>query len=323
MTDKPPRPAIADALLDRTAWPAFAGSRVERTAPPVEIAYGARLVPFWQARPLIEDGQGLCWVETDDNLLADCRPEYLYIGMAHGVPHYAVIIDGLHAVGGEQPRPKDLFALPPQALTGLPETWKAVDLRVVMNDLDPVDAELAAIGKALVEWHWRSGYCPNCGRAMRVMEPGGCRSCPHCRKQTFPRVDPVVITLATHDKAVLVGRSRGWPDGLYSLLAGFVEAGETVEAAARRELFEEAGVRIDEIELILTQPWPFPSSLMIGCRGRADGRDLVIDRDEIEDARWVEREEMIAAFAGTGPIRPPRPGTIAESLITLWMGERL
>ena len=130
--------------------------------------------------------------------------------------------------------------------------------------------------------------------------------------------------LATHGEAVLLGRSPGWPEGMHSLLAGFVEPGETIEAAARREVLEEAGVRLAEVAYLASQPWPFPASLMVGVRARAEGRELALDPAEIEAALWMTREEVAAAFAGRHPeVRAPREGAIAGFLLRAWLADRL
>lgn len=150
------------------------------------------------------------------------------------------------------------------------------------------------------------------------------RDCPSCDRKHFPRTDPVVIMLITHGNSVLMGRSPQWPEGMYSLLAGFVEPGETIEAAVRREVFEEAGVRVGDVEYLASQPWPYPSSLMFGCRGEALTRDITIDPIEIEDALWITREEMLDVFAGTHPvIKPARIGAIAHFIMQHWLADKL
>jgi NAD+ diphosphatase len=123
---------------------------------------------------------------------------------------------------------------------------------------------------------------------------------------------------------VLVGRSPGWPEGMYSLLAGFVEPGETIEAAVRREVLEESGVQVGQVDYLSSQPWPFPSSLMFGCQGHATSNEITIDPEEIEDARWVTREEMLEAMAGRHAVlKPARKGAIARFLIDNWLADTL
>jgi NAD+ diphosphatase len=150
------------------------------------------------------------------------------------------------------------------------------------------------------------------------------RDCPACGGHHFPRTDPVVIMLITRGNSVLMGRSPHWPEGMYSLLAGFVEPGETIEAAVRREVFEEAGVRVGAVRYLSSQPWPFPTSLMFGCEGIATSDEITIDPAELEDAFWVTREEMMAATAGLREdIRPARKGSIARFLIEKWLADAL
>jgi NAD+ diphosphatase len=134
----------------------------------------------------------------------------------------------------------------------------------------------------------------------------------------------VVIMLITHCNRVLLGRGPTWPEGMYSLLAGFIEPGETIEAAVRREVFEESGVRVGAVGYLASQPWPFPASLMLGCRGEATSEAITVDPEELADARWVTREEMVSAFAGTHPlIKPSRKGAIARFLLENWLADRL
>ena len=150
------------------------------------------------------------------------------------------------------------------------------------------------------------------------------RSCPACGAQHFPRTDPVVIMLILHGNSVLLGRQAAWPPGMYSLLAGFMEPGESIEAAVRRETLEETGIAVGRVEYLASQPWPFPSSLMIGCRGEALTREIDRDLAELEDARWVTREQTVAALAGDDPdLRPARRGSIARFLIERWLADRL
>lgn len=156
-----------------------------------------------------------------------------------------------------------------------------------------------------------------------MTQAGWRRDCPSCGGQHFPRTDPVVIMLVTNGNSILLGRSPGWPDGMYSLLAGFVEPGETLETAVKREVAEETGVQVENVAYLASQPWPFPSSLMIGCKAEAVSRDLSIDTNEIEDAIWLTREELLSVFAGTHPtIKPARSGAIAGYLMENWLADR-
>ena len=204
------------------------------------------------------------------------------------------------------------------------ETQFFQELRGAMTRLSPRDAELAATARAVLGWHRSHRFCAACGTESQMAMAGWQRSCPACNRQHFPRTDPVVIMLITRGNSVLMGRSPGWPEGMYSLLAGFVEPGETVEAAVRREVFEEAAIDVGEVGYLASQPWPFPSSLMIGCYGRAETDAITIDPNEIEDARWFSREEIALSFAGEHPtLTPARKGAIAHFLLSNWLADRL
>ena len=198
------------------------------------------------------------------------------------------------------------------------------ELRANMTRLSPRDAELVATAKAILGWHETQGFCARCGAKSVIQMAGWQRDCPACSAHHFPRTDPVVIMLITFGNSVLMGRSPGWPEGMYSLLAGFIEPGETIEAAVRREVVEESGVLVGEVRYLSSQPWPFPASLMFGCHGHATSRDITVDPDEIEDAIWVTREDMLEALAGRHPfMKPARKGAIARFLIENWLADTL
>ena len=186
------------------------------------------------------------------------------------------------------------------------------------------DAELAATAKAVLGWHATHRFCACCGHASESHEGGWQRRCPACGARHFPRTDPVVIMLITHGNSVLMGRSPNWPDKMYSLLAGFVEPGETMEAAVRREVAEEAGVHVGEVAYLASQPWSFPASLMLGCRGEALTREITLDPAELEDAQWITREELLAVRAGESDrMKPARKGSIAHFLLERWLSDTL
>jgi len=206
----------------------------------------------------------------------------------------------------------------------LPAENVFADLRLIMTCLSPRDAELAATAKAILGWHVSHRFCARCGVESRMVMSGWQRSCDVCGGQHFPRTDPVVIMLILHGNSVLLGRSHGWPEGMYSLLAGFVEPGETFEAAVRREVHEESAIHVGAVEYLASQPWAFPSSLMVGCRGVATSGEIRVDPTEIDDAIWVSREEVLAAFAGEHPfLQPAREGAIAHFLLRNWLADRL
>jgi NAD+ diphosphatase len=203
---------------------------------------------------------------------------------------------------------------------------EAVDLRAIAADGRVAERELGLLAEAssLLAWHAANGFCGRCGAATSPTRAGFRRDCPGCGAQHFPRTDPVVIMLVTHGDACLLGRQARYATGSWSCLAGFVEPGETIEDAVRRETLEEAGVRVGPVRYVASQPWPFPSTLMIGCRAEALDDALVIDTTELEDARWFARDEVRSMLYGSHPdglIVPP-PLAIAHHLIRGWASSR-
>jgi NAD+ diphosphatase len=198
-----------------------------------------------------------------------------------------------------------------------------VDLRsiAVRGLLESDHLSALAEGKALLGWHARHRFCPNCGAATRPVEAGWRRDCPSCRTLHFPRTDPVVIMLAIDGERCLLGRSHRFQSGMWSCLAGFVEPGETVEEAVRRETHEEAGIVCGKVAYFASQPWPFPMSLMIGCHAQARSREIVIDRTELDDARWFERDEVALMLLGRHPqgLTAPLPIAIAHHILRAWV----
>ena len=280
----------------------------------------ARCLAFWQGRLLLEerDGLRLGWLPMGEAVFEGAGPP-VFLGLDAGAPRFArEVADWQGAEPGEGPRP-----FVDQTRTGhprLPDTLGFVDLRSTMSELSPGDAGTAAAAKGILGWHVTHRFCANCGAASEVADAGWRRSCPVCGAQHFPRTDPVVIMLILSGNALLLGRSPAWPPGMYSLLAGFMEPGESIEAAVRREVFEETAVPVGQVDYLSSQPWPFPSSLMIGCRGEALGREITLDPAELEDARWVSRERVMAALDGSDPdLRPARQGSIARFLIERWL----
>ena len=285
----------------------------------------ARAVLFWRGKPLIRPARpaGLVRLPLDHPVLEGRLGTAILLGREDGAGRFACELSDwvpegdLSQVGGFVDATEQRHPL-------LDGDMGFVELRRVMTWLDARDAELAATGKAILGWHTIHGFCACCGAASAVAQAGWQRNCPACNASHFPRTDPVVIMLITHGNSVLMGRSPGWPEGMYSLLAGFVEPGETLEAAVRREVFEESGVRVGAVGYLASQPWPFPASLMMGCHGQALSREITIDPNEIEDARWVSREEMMAVFAGQhAAILPARKGAIAHFLLENWLADRL
>ncbi len=313
----------------------FGGSALDRagelrTDPDALVAAAAdpaaRTVLLWRGKPLVHTARParLMRIKMDHPALGDAANPPIFLGREDGAPRFA------HELSGWTPEDLDASQLggfldPTEQhhpAFGPEEVF--VELRRVMTWLDARDAELAATAKAVFSWHAAHGFCAKCGAVSDVTSGGWQRTCPACGTHHFPRTDPVVIMLITRGNSVLMGRSPGWPEGMYSLLAGFVEPGETLEAAVRREVFEEAGVRVGAVSYLASQPWPFPASLMFGCQGEATSDDITIDPVEIEDAVWITREDMMTIFAGEHPtILPARKGAIAHFLIENWLADTL
>ena len=195
------------------------------------------------------------------------------------------------------------------------------DFRAAAASIPDMDANCSSTARSIFMWHQSHRFCSKCGSESAMVEAGWKRQCPSCGAEHFPRTDPVAIMLAEKDGMALIGRQKMWPAGFYSCLAGFCEPGETIEQAAARELHEEAGIRCDpaSAEYIACQPWPFPSSLMVGLILKAEAYDITIDEKEIETARWVSREEMVQILNGTHEeIFCPPATAIAHHIMKAW-----
>lgn len=300
-TTKPRLPAIA-----------FAGARIDRADPvrsdPAALAglrEGGRLLRMEGLDPVLEDDARLSWSASAD-VPADA--ELVFLGLdADGAGCFAPV-----------PAP---FAR--ESMVTGPRSWQA--MAVLGAD------ELALYGgaRALVGWHARHRFCAVCGHGTALVKGGWQRTCgnPDCRSEHFPRVDPVTIMVVEHDGKLLLGRQPRFPAGRYSALAGFLEPGETIEEAVAREVFEEAGVRVRDVSYVASQPWPFPSSLMIGCHAFADDAAITVDATELEDARWFSREEVADALEAiargeNGRTFGAPPATAIAHVLMRWWLER-
>ena len=206
----------------------------------------------------------------------------------------------------------------------LPDGNAPVDARAhfqLLSLLAAGEAPTFAAALSLANWHRRHGHCSVCGLASEPNRGGWSRICSGCGAEHYPRVDPVVIMLAEHDGRLLLGRQPQYPPGRYSALAGFVEPGESIEAAVAREIREEAGVEVADVGYLCSQPWPFPSSLMIGAHAMASSDSLTVDKNELDDARWFSRDEVVAALASEpdAAFLPPPPSAIARTLLERWV----
>lgn len=261
------------------------------------------LIPIWRGDPLTRGKQG-------GFLSASARGEFprsapvVFLGLLDGAAHFAI----------------DVSVAPAPEAAPFADLGRYMPLREAAGFLD--EADLAILGQArwLFDWHRRHRFCANCGVETEIAEGGAKRQCPSCSAEHFPRTDPVAIVLAEHDGACLLGRNPRFPPGFVSALAGFVEASETPEACAVRELKEEAGVTLVDVRYQFSQPWPFPSSLMMGFIATAADRSLTLDEKEICEAHWVRLADIRAILAGGGRtdiLLPPR-FTIARRLIETW-----
>ena len=294
----------------------------------------SRAVALWRGKPLIEDtppdktgrpGAALVRLPMSHpvfNEAGDAAP--VFLGREDGLALFAYDLSGWEPEGVDSAAFNSFLDRSEQHHPSLSPMQRFRELRAAMTRLTPRDAELAATARALYLWHRSHRFCARCGAESDMAQAGWQRDCPACGAHHFPRTDPVVIMLITRGNKVLLGRSHGWPAGMYSLLAGFVEPGETIEAAVRREVWEEAGVRVGAVNYLASQPWPFPASLMLGCHGLATSDDIHIDPTEIEQALWITREELLDVMAGQHPdILPPRKGAIAGFLLRNWLADRL
>ena len=282
---------------------------------------------MWRGKPLVRAGalDALVRLPMTHPVLAQATLQAILLGRDEGGRLLFV-----HDISGWDPAGLDADGLDrfldmtEQAHPDLPADTVFAELRRIMTRLDARDAELAATARAMTGWHSTHRFCARCGAESAMERHGWQRLCPSCGAVHFPRTDPVVIMLITRGNRVLMGRSHGWPEGMYSLLAGFVEPGETIEAAVRREVAEETGVEVGAVDYLASQPWPFPASLMIGCRGDALSDRITIDPVEIDDAMWLTREDVLTAFAGEHPfLAPARKGAIAHFLLRNWLADSL
>lgn len=199
------------------------------------------------------------------------------------------------------------------------------DLRSLAMEeaLPPEQLGMLAQARSLLQWHDRRSYCSNCAARLEIADAGYRRHCPGCGMDHFPRTDPVVIMVVRHEGCILLGRQSSWKPGMYSALAGFVEPGETIEDAARREVFEESGVRVGAVRYVTSQPWPFMSNLMIGLIGEAVSAGITIDENELEDARWFSADEARLMVARRHPngLYAANPYAIAHELVRVALEE--
>ncbi|MEM7176546.1 MAG: NAD(+) diphosphatase [Pseudomonadota bacterium] len=266
------------------------------------------MLPFWRDKLLFdlsEQRPSLGWVPPLREYLDHAPDGAVFLGMSGETPCFTADFSSLDEE---------------EAIEFFGNGAKFIDLRSVAGDLTPSSATVAATAKGVLSWHQTHRFCSRCGAPSRHDDGGWRRRCPSCGAMHFPRTDPVVIMLIIRDDQVLLGRQSAWPEGIFSLLAGFMEPGETIEDAVRRETREEAGVEVGRVRYLACQPWPFPSSLMLGCMAEALTETLTIDEVELEDAQWFSRAKIEVVLQGKHPrIMAPRKDAIARSILSAWV----
>ncbi len=274
----------------------------------------SRFLPLWNLRGLIAlaPAPHLAWLPREAIAgWLDAGAAPVLLGLEEGRARFALGLDGEDnpAKGGP-----------------LDGRGKFIDVRSIAPSLPAPEAGILAQARSLVDWHSRHGFCAACGHATEPAEGGACRRCrnPSCETLHFPRTDPVVIMLVARGDRVLLGRQPQFAPGSYSALAGFVSQGESIEEAVRREVLEEAGIPCGTVRYLASQPWPFPSSLMIGCIAEALDDTVRIDRQELEDARWFSRDELAAMAERSLGAEAPRlapPLSLAHQIALRWLAE--
>ena len=267
-----------------------------------------RVLPLWKLQPLIlgpeSDASGLGLI---DGALAS--------GL--GAPDAVEVFLGLD--GETAYFARDISSLAEPLSAALASLGHFRDARSAAAFLPPGEVAILGQAKALIDWHNRNGFCARCGSATAMADAGYRRVCSSCRCEHFPRTDPAVIMLVTAGDQCLLARNKRFAGGHYSTLAGFIEPGESIEEAVRREVFEEVGIQIGDVAYFASQPWPFPASLMIGCFGNAKTREIAVDGEEIVVAHWFDRETVKKLLAGkSDEIGLPRRDAIAHHLIRAW-----
>lgn len=266
-------------------------------------AESSRFLPFHKLSPLTQasDSRTLLWLDAATRAKLDPAANTIMLGTQDGIAHFAIDLEE---------DPIETLAL---------EGAEFSETRGVALDLPPTEAGIIAHARALLDWHRRHSFCPKCGGTTQSRRAGAMRKCDSCGAEHFPRTDPVAIMVVWRGDKCLLGRRPGRPPGNFSTLAGFIEQGETIEEAVRREVFEEVGVRIDDVSYVTSQPWPFPSNLMIGCLAHATSHEYAIDDEEIAEARWFTRDEVQAAIRGEeGDLVIPNYVAIAHHILKAW-----
>ncbi|WP_367716447.1 NAD(+) diphosphatase [Nitratireductor sp. GISD-1A_MAKvit] len=294
---------------------AFSGNRIDRQAETRTDDASERALASPDARLLLFS-QGRLFLRVEGG---EAFNPYFTL---HDARDFAPSLGQAVLLGHEGEKP--VLAVPSAAdIETLPGPFKAIDYRSIYTQglLQPSELGALAQGAALLAWHDSHRFCGRCGHETEMRDGGYKRHCPACERDHFPRTDPVVIMLAVRGDQCLLGRSPHFAPGMVSCLAGFVEPGETIEAAVRRETHEEAGIAVGAVAYHASQPWPFPYSLMIGCYGKAESAAITMDENELEECRWFSRDEVRLMLDDRHPdgYRVPPTGAIANRLIGDWV----
>jgi NAD+ diphosphatase len=292
---------------------------------------GSQFVPVWRSQNLVLDlagGEPRAVVLGPDHatiLLGEGDAEahlaqgrLVFLGEIEARAHFAVDLSGIEA-------PLDRLASPALAASGIPsEGARFADLRQLAGRLARHEGALLALARAMVWWHSRHRFCGLCGGPTLSEEAGHMRRCtnPDCKAMHFPRTDPAVIMLVSDGERALLGRQKTFPLGMYSTLAGFVEPGESLEDAVAREVREETNIEVGLVAYHSSQPWPFPANIMLGFHAEAATAEITVDYGELEDAKWFEREWLLA-HADDNSFRLPRLDSIARQLVEDWLHGRV
>jgi NAD+ diphosphatase len=268
----------------------------------------SRFLPLWQLNVLLQTAKEtrLGWVSAAAIAPLQIAVPPVFLGLLDGIAHFAIDVSQLDE--------------PQQALC-LAESWRFEEARSAATALSLAESGILAHSRAQVDWHRRHQFCSVCSVRTTQSRGGQVRKCPACKAEHFPRTDPVAIMLVSDGERCLLGQSQGRlaRTGTYSALAGFMDQGESIEEAVRREVKEEAGIEVGVVRYHSSQPWPFPSSLMIGCHAQALTTDIHKDEEEMTDVRWFPRADVLAALRGAHPdLRVPAPLAIAHHLIKAW-----
>jgi NAD+ diphosphatase len=266
----------------------------------------SRILPLYDLKPAIPDmlRPALGWQEIAPWRAAiEAGAMLIFLGIGEGRAYFAI------DAGGES----------------VPADAENIDVRTLAPLIPAGDAAILAEARSLLDWHTRHRFCAQCGTPTDISSAGWTRRCPNCRASHYPRSDPVTIMLVVRGERALLGRNKRRPGRRFSCLAGFMEPGETPEEAVRREVREESGIRVGRVKYLAAQPWPFPSTLMMGFLAEGISEEITIDPEEIAEARWFERDEIreMVARAATGEDDPeqvslPQPLAIAHHICRRW-----